>query len=82
MVRFLDPEASKVLELPSPPRYLGWTQEQWALAAGQAPRKYNATPEDAFRLRVDWLNSMQVLDIMRLDRGFAGELFYRLAERG
>jgi len=81
MVRLVDSEALKILELPSPPRFLGWTQHQWALAAGQFWKKYSPTPQDAFRLRMEWLNSSQTVDPLKADQGFAGELFYNLAKR-
>ena len=58
-----------------PLRYLGWTQEQWALIAGQIPGKYQPTYEDAIRLRIDWLNSMQLLDTSKKDEDFAAALF-------
>lgn len=78
MDRLLDSDALKLLE--QPPRYLGWTQEQWALAAGQAPGKYNPTLDDALTLRKDWLNSSQILDPSKKDAGFAGALFYQVAQ--
>ena len=76
MVRLDDFEALKLLEQPQPPRYLGWTQEQWARIAGQVPGKYQATAEEAFKLRMDWLNSMQLIDHSKSDAGYAVELFY------
>jgi hypothetical protein len=72
-----DSEALKLLEQPL--RYLGWTQEQWALAAGQIPGKYNPVRQDAYTLRMDWLNSMQVLDSSKRDESFASQLFYNIA---
>lgn len=73
-----DSEALKLLE--QSPRLLGWTIDQWSLIAGQAPGKYRPTREDAFRLRLDWLNSMQVVDLSKKDDQFAAMLFYNIAE--
>jgi hypothetical protein len=77
MDRLLDSEALKLLEQPR--RYLGWTEEQWALAAGQIPGKYNPVKQDAYTLRMDWLNSMQTLDSSKRDESFASQLFYNIA---
>lgn len=75
----VDLDALKLLEQPR--RYLGWTQEQWALVAGQALGDYRPTPEDALILRKDWLRSMQTLDQDKKDTEFAARLFYNVGKR-
>jgi hypothetical protein len=64
---------------PSQPlRYLGWTQEQWATVAGQVPGRYVPSVNDARLLRMDWLRSMQVVDLTKADPEFAARLFYNV----
>lgn len=81
MVRLIDSEALRILEQPSQPRFLGWTEEQWSIAAGQELGKYEPTPESAFELRRNWLNSEQSIDVLKKDPSFGATLFFNVAKR-
>jgi hypothetical protein len=72
-------DGSEVLNLlEQPPRYLGWTQEQWAIVAGQVQGRYVPSLNDARLLRMDWLRSMQTVDQSKTDPEFAARLFYNV----
>jgi hypothetical protein len=67
-------------------RFLGWTESQWAVAAGQIQYgsslpavDYQPTAESALQLRRDWMNSMETVDFSKRDDEFAHALFLNVA---
>lgn len=56
--------------------YLGWTEENWAVIAGQMPYGiYAPTNEGAVAMKLAWMTSKVDADLTRRDPYYARSLF-------